>query len=214
MLSLLLALSLPTLAADGQSGLLAPGAEPMQAGQASVGAGGAAGLLIFSGPAGLGLVEGSVALHDRVAMGGALLGGLAVDVGGGGLLWARGSLVEHDAFRLAPYAFGGAVTTEGLGGGVGLAMEGGFPRVRLDVSAPLVLVRHRPQVEQERTEVDWLPLYGEAGVSLLIGEERRHRLRAGVPMLTWRYQGETFYVEGGVTAALWVGGIVRGGARF
>lgn len=206
----LFALVAPTWAADGQSGLLLPGAEPMAAGEGSVGAAAAAGLLAFVGLTAAGLAELSYAPHDRVALGGFLGSTAGLEPGISGMVWTRTTVLEEDWLRVSPYVYGVGTQRIGGGAGAGLAVEGGVERLRLDASIPLMA----GWVEEGNPGLRALPLLGEAGVGVLLGAERRHRIRLGLPMLTWRYQAEAAHVELGATAGAWLAGLLRVGLRF
>lgn len=132
---------------------------------------------------------------------------------GGPIFGARFLAVDTPKFRLAPTlvlaGFGSASSTGGRGSGLmvmaGLAIEGGWDKVRLDLSTSL-LGATRAVPDFFDGPLLWIPpnalVFSEAGVSFPIGEH--HALRLGmlstVPSVRWRYDADRFYIDAGVAS--------------
>ncbi|MCA9494655.1 MAG: hypothetical protein KC656_02095 [Myxococcales bacterium] len=229
------------LAADPSPGLLLPSAGPAEAGDVEVAVvGGHVGLDLLGTTTvgGGGGLRASWAPTDRwwfEVSGGALAGEtrtcalLIVGTGGGGCsdpeTWVGGAssiagrvlLARSPGFGLAAIGgLAGGADEDGLFGvGVlGLAVEGGSERVRVDLSMTGAIW----QAEDEPHP--WLLPVGEGGVSLLLGTEARHRLRFGLaelaPDASWRYDADRWFVGAGVTGLPVLAGAERleVGARF
>lgn len=121
---------------------------------------------------------------------------------------ARYRWAPTDGFAVAPVAgvFAAVSDTGPMGGGaVGLAMEGGGRHVRGDLTLMLAggVTEYGP---------DFFPV-GEGGVSFRIGREERHTLRVGLvelaPDLSWRTEGDWWFVGAGLTGIPVVAGAER-----
>lgn len=132
----------------------------------------------------------------------------------GALVSARVLAVDTPHFRLAPTfllaGYGSASTTGGGGSGVmpmvGVAMEGGWEKVRLDLSTSL-FGASRALPDFFRDPMLWYPPMSlaltEAGVSFPIGEYNSLRigLISMVPCVRWRYETERWFIDAGLASA-------------
>lgn len=173
-----------------------PSAVAMEAGSGQAGVG----AVVAIGPQGAGYLRAAAGITDRLAISGGLM-----EPQGGLLVGLRYNVVQTDTIRVAPFVFGavnddlvvrpGNTPLLAFGAGAGVALEGGWPGARLDLSVPLVL-----------TGMELLPspLYGplvlgSAGVTAHI--TARHALRVGMeplaaPSLGFRYARERWYLQG------------------
>lgn len=223
-------------ASEGFAGLVLPNASPMEAGDGFAGAHAYVHRDPFSW-AGGGGIEAVVAPHDRVALS---MRALVVPDEWPivlGLVGARYLAVEGDRFRLAPWVgLGGLVQYEAgnfwdgpEGGGLavgGLALEAGGPRLRFDLSSPLLGVPLgwlAGPAQKDSGGGEYWPYVAlnlfvwvaatELGVTWRAAEH--HEVRLGmesvVPTLAWRYLGEHVYLQLTATTR---GGDAALGVRF
>lgn len=132
----------------------------------------------------------------------------------GGAFGGRFLAVNNERFHLAPTlfvaGFGSVSSTGGAGSGLmvmaGVAMEGGWDRVRLDLSTSLAgATRAVPDFFND--PMVWYPpnalAFTEAGVSIRLNEH--NDLRVGlislVPGVRWRHEQDRWFVEAGLASA-------------
>lgn len=217
----LAALATPALASDLASSLWHPGAGGMErgfayAGTTVVGAVGHdyAGTWIGA--------TGAWAPSKRLAISGTALGAVGSSLLAAGV---RFNVVESKWFRAGPVAFGAAwdhteyESTRSVGGGLGLAVESGFTRVRFDTFVPLVvgMTGEGPTSPAER-----LPGfdYWNVGMTIRLGGSHANRLRgtvgSGGGSFAYQHVGEHWFMETAVSVGTTpiVSGSLRGGFVF
>lgn len=218
---LLAALAAPAFASDLATSLWHPGAAAMDKGFA------------YAGTTVLGAASGDAAgtwlgataawaPTKRLAFSGTGLAAVGSTIVGAGV---RFNVVESKWFRAGPVAFGAAwdhtenEASRAIGGGLGVAAEGGFTRVRFDTFVPLVVAREGTGPLQP---ADRLPGFNawEVGMTIRMGDSHANRLRgtAGSSGLTFSYQhvGNHWFMETtlGAGVAPTVYGSLRGGFVF
>ena len=163
-----------------------------------------------------------IAPTKRLSASGTLLAAVGSTVIGGG---ARFNIIESRWLRAGPVLFGAAwdhneaTNSRALGGGVGVAVEGGFTRVRFDAFVPLLVgtVEEGPLIPTER-----LPGFDawNLGMTIRMGDSHANRLRGAASSdgLSFAYQhvGEHWFMETAIQAgfAPMVAGTLRGGLVF
>lgn len=198
------------LAADRQPSLVLPGAAsiPARTGETSWGVAG--GYWVSDelqgelGP----IVTGLWGVNDKIALSGGL-GFSVLNPSAWPVVGARYLIVTGERFNVAPFAVivgryrvkpADFYTLSALG----VALEGGWERVRLDASVPLVGYTTGSNYPRGSTGLpgNYLLLTLEAGASFTINEH--HALRLGVmsvlPTLSWRYDAPTWFLESSVSS--------------
>lgn len=190
-------------AAEFTPALALPSAVALGAGQGQAAAGAA--LATGDPPLLSGTLRANIGLTSRLA----LSGGLRAPWGGL-LLGLRYNVVERPEVRVAPFVFGAASESlvtgtsrsgDSLAAGLGVALEGGWPKARLDASVPLVVTTVNPLVA---------PLYAPLALGsygLTIHLTRRHDVRLALesfaaPSVTVRYARDRWYVQGAAMYAI------------
>lgn len=202
--------SLAALAADRQPSIVLPGAAPLaeRTGETSWGvAGGYLASDTLTGELGP-QVTGLWGMTDKIA----ISGGLAVSILSPSVwpeLGARYLIYSSEQLSIAPFAVlvgryrikpADLYTLSALG----VAFEGGWERVRLDASVPLVGYTTGSNYPRGSTGLpgSYLLLTLEAGVSVALNE--RHSLRLGVlsvlPTVSWRYDAPAWFLESSVSS--------------
>ena len=201
-------------ATDADPGLVFPGASTMAAGSGEFGLSAGLGQPGWSPNWGLGYhAQGGYAPTDSLAV--TAQGVLGENGGGMVALGARYRFAVGEGFAVAPFVLGTSTGPAEMPVLLpGLALEGGWQHVRLDLAVPVAMVGiEGPQLQAL--------LLHEAGVTFVSGQ---HRLRLGTttiasPTVSYRWTGDAFYVEAAVADLAWVGGAPRfamlgGGWRF
>ncbi len=217
----LAAFAAPAFASDLSSSLWHPGAGGMERGFAYAGTTvvGAAG----PGYAGTWIgATGAWAPSKRLAISGTALGAV------GSTLFAAGvrfNIVESKWFRAGPVAFGAAwdhtenEATRSVGGGLAIAVEAGFTRVRFDTFVPLLVGMTG---EGSTPPADRLPGfdYWNVGMTIRLGGSHANRLRlaagSGGASFSYQHVGEHWFIEPALSVGTTptVSGTLRGGFVF
>lgn len=198
-------------AADPQPATVLPGAAEVPARTGETAWGLVAGLGVLTDPAWAdgGIIgQGVWGASDRLTLTGTALGSPFSRSAWGG--FGASYLVYAGTVRIAP--FGVALARAHLAEdeaavlyALGIALEGGWSRVRLDASVPLAGGLRGADAEAGPTGLPGTLVLttAEAGVSVVLGPEgsraAHHTLRIGnlsaLPSLTWRAEGERWHVE-------------------
>lgn len=214
----LAAIAAPALAGDLSSSLWHPGAEPMDSGYVGTIALASA----SSDHAGTWVgATGAVSPTPRLAASGTALVAFGSTLVSGGV---RFNVVDTRWFRAAPVLFGAVYdhtegeTSHGIGAGLGVALEGGFTRVRFDTFVPIYVAsaEEGPVLPGQR-----LPGFNswDVGMTVRMGGAHRNRLRFGAGSdggtLGYQHVGEHWFLESAMGAGpLHVSGWLRGGLVF
>lgn len=208
-------------ASDLASSLWHPGAGGMEKGFAYAGTT----VIAAAGPDSAGTWVGATAAwapNKRLSFSGTGLVAVGSTVVGAGV---RLNIIESKWFRAGPVAFGAAwdhaedVASRAIGGGLGLAIESGFTRVRFDTFVPLVVVTDG---EGPLAPADRLPGFDHwnVGMTVRMGGSHANRLRgainSGGVSFAYQHVGERWFMETAVTAGVTptVSGSLRGGFVF
>ena len=207
---MILLLLCAALAADRQPSLVLPGAVPLPArtGETSWGlAGGYVAGDLDQGDLGP-IVTGLWGVGDKIALSGGL-GFSVLAPAAWPVIGARYVIVANERLNIAPFAVivgryrvkpADFYTLSALG----VAVEGGWERVRLDASVPLVGYTTGSNYPRGSTGLpgSYLLLTLEAGASVTVTD--RHSLRLGVmsvlPTLSWRYDADAWFLESSVSS--------------
>ena len=195
-------------ASPGHAGVAHIGAEPVAPGTTWVGGAAGVGYSLYGGASGGFGVEAGTAIGSRGAFQAGVYASPALETGwfrGAGTASGRYNVVQREGLRLA-------VTGQLLAASYreftdepqivrtwlspGLAIDTGSPRVRFDAALPVgFVVTYNQFVGLANFP---FPLGGTLGVSGLVGSQRRHRLRFGLPeFFSWHYRGDRAYVDVG-----------------
>ncbi|MDP2315748.1 MAG: hypothetical protein Q8P41_22815 [Pseudomonadota bacterium] len=215
------ALLAPAAASDLASSLWHPGAGAMDKGFAYAGTT----VLAAADDSFAGTWVGATAAWAptrRLSVSGTALVAVGSTVVGAG---ARFNLIESKWFRAGPVVFGAAwdhtemESSRSIGGGLGLAVESGFSRVRFDTFVPLVVVTTEagPLIPADR-----LPGFDHwnVGMTVRMGSSHANRIRGGIASggvsLAYQHVGERWFMETAVTAGVSpaISGSLRGGFVF
>ncbi|MDP2307407.1 MAG: hypothetical protein Q8P18_15380 [Pseudomonadota bacterium] len=217
----LAALATPALASDLTSSLWHPGAGGMEKGFSYVGTT----VLMAAGPDYAGTWVGATAAWaptKRLSVSGTGLVAVGSTVAAAGV---RFNIIESKWFRGGPVAFGAAwdhtenEASQAIGGGLGLAVESGFSRVRFDTFVPLVVVTSG---QGPLSPADRLPGFDHwnVGMTIRMGGSHANRLRGGVSSggasFAYQHVGERWFMESAMTVGMTptVSGSLRGGFVF
>ncbi|MES2642985.1 MAG: hypothetical protein V4850_26105 [Myxococcota bacterium] len=209
------------LASDLTSSLWHPGAGGMEKGFSYAGTA----VMAAAGPGYAGTWIGATAAWaptKRLSVSGTGLVAVGSTVVAGGV---RFNIIESKWFRAGPVAFGAAwdhtenEASRAVGGGLGLAVESGFTRVRFDTFVPLVVATGG---EGPLVLADRLPGfdYWNVGMTVRMGGSHANRLRGSISSggVSFAYQhvGEHWFMETALTAGVTptVSGSLRGGFVF
>lgn len=218
MLALILAIGLAH-GADGQSGWYLPGARPMESPSGSAGVVGGLLLSGYGSKIGTAGFEGSWAFADRFALFGFVLSdpNEAADLGPSGHVSVRWMAVDEPEVHVAPYLItAGVFGYEAFTSGVGIAIEAGWPFLRLDVTTPVLMLEAIRDQGQWDIGPQLTPRTFEAGITLVM--DFGHRVRIGYPFMSYHLEREGFHLDFGAalmnaapmaetppkTAGLWV----------
>lgn len=218
-----------SLAADGSSAVIQPGAAHLDRGHGSAGV--AVGY-VNTGTDNMPTMtaSASVAPIDRLALDANVIGIPVTTLGGqyaGASVGVRYLVVDHPNIRFSPYVFAGTVqvgrTGTLSGAAVGAALEAGGHVVWGDVSMPLVsILNFRPIADH--VVVGWpVPtvVATEIGLNVRFGEH--HHARIGMasvlPNFSYTFEAERFYVGGTLVCPVpgmgaMIATSVGGGVRF
>lgn len=210
------------IADDGREGVLLPGATPIEALHGSVGVGAG----VYATWTEYGTMSGGQAafgITDRLSIVGvATRHWLERDSGdddgafGWSLVSLRALVVQQDAVNVAVM-----LTQQGYWGrpyegalGLGLAIELGSQKVRWDATVPSIAALQAAVVEGDY-QLRPAFLLGGAETGLTVVFNDHHRLRFGLPGLTYGIRAKHLYVDASVAfPVVFVGASLQAGVRF
>jgi len=200
LIAFLLFLFAPAKAYEGQSGAVLPGALPIDEGGGSVGL--ATGQYIWGNSTDPTLAaELSYGLHEDLSFHGAIGPHMIGDTYDGLMVFTalRYTLRDRPGFHMSAWVAGFAHGQDNPTVLVapGIALEGGWKRIRLDFTGAPMGLNHEAQPADGDPALSLVEVPAEGGISFVFWERHSIRLGGSDPSMSYRFKSKNVYAEVG-----------------